>query len=221
MLIHESVKGLNKLISKLNTLDLKQQDFTENEFIVRKGESLQHFYWQTSVSSSNTAIQYIAENGRNILFPSQNGEHRFYGEIETITSDPHLFDVIALEPISLKVVPTSILLELMRQEPDVAIWFANMVTKRYQQVVETSFSFLLHSHAINIAADIHFKHKNQQPLFCFKKQADEAARFGCSERVYRRVLNQLVQLEILQKSKSTYLLINADKLTRFLANSQQ
>ncbi|WP_133405896.1 Crp/Fnr family transcriptional regulator [Parashewanella tropica] len=216
MLKNESLIGESKLIEKLSEQSFKSVCFQKGDYVLRRGQELKFFYWYQQQQQGECAIQYLAENGRSIKLPLGSNQNRFFGEIEALTSQPCQFDVITNSVLHLKIIPAKLLAELIKQDSQIAIWYANTMAHRYQNMVETCFFYMLHPLAINIAQDILKRHQNGKPVKHFENQSDEAARFGCSERVYRRVIKQLLELEILRKREGHLAVLDIAKLTQFL-----
>ncbi|RYV00563.1 hypothetical protein SOPP22_17295 [Shewanella sp. OPT22] len=218
MLKSVSEVGKSKLISILSTLNLKQISFDNGEYILRKGEKHNYFYWEQN-NDTDISIQYLSENGRSLILPATKEQNRLYGEVEVLVDEENWFDVIATKPLTLKIVPVQTLLELMQEHSEIALWYCYVMTVRYKEIIDTSFSYILNPLSFNVASDILHRHQTGASICHFEKQVDEAARFGCSERVYRRVIKEFVVGGILQKTQSGYELLDAEKLVNLVDGS--
>ncbi|PVZ70597.1 hypothetical protein [Pelagibaculum spongiae] len=75
--------------------------------------------------------------------------------------------------------------------------------------------------AYNIAKDFLERHIDDKPSIRFDQGPTEAEKFSCSERVYRRVITQLIDLKIVQKDGNEILVKDHDKLSRFIHSHEE
>ncbi len=219
MLKNVSKVGKFKLISILSTMDLRQVSFETGEYILRKGDKQNYFYWEQN-NDTDISIQYLSENGRSLILPATKEENRLYGEVEALVDETIWFHVIATKPLTLTIVPVQVLLELMQKHSEIALWYSYVMTVRYKEVINTAFSYILNPLSFNVASDILHRYQAGMPISHFEKQIDEAARFGCSERVYRRIIKEFVEGGVLKKTKSCYEMLNAEKLVSLVNESK-
>lgn len=206
-------QGYQLFIQALTQQDLKIKQFQPGDYLLRQGQDIENLYW---VDMGQYTVGYTAINNRSFSLGLFFANNRLFGEIELLTDSKSQFDVRANDKIAAKVVPISFIKQIMLSEPKVAIWLSQSLSDKYQDAMETTMNRILHPLVYNIALDIQQRFIGSKPSINFTQVYKEAERFGCSERVYRRVINQLIELDLVFKQDNQLHIKSIDKLSDFL-----
>ncbi|SDR22236.1 cAMP-binding domain of CRP or a regulatory subunit of cAMP-dependent protein kinases [Pseudovibrio sp. Tun.PSC04-5.I4] len=188
------------------------------EYLLRQGQTLRHLYW---IEEGYCTVSYTAANGRRFSHGRFNIEDRLYGEVEFLTGKQIQFDIRCDGPVSVRIIPTLDLEALLVQHPHVGIWLSQCLAETYQGVMDRVTSHFMYPLAYNIANDLLLRELGNKPPIQFERVFREAERFGCSERVYRRAVSQLIEQGLVKKMGRELKVANKDKLERYLAEEEQ
>lgn len=188
------------------------------DYLLRQGQNLEHLYW---IDDGFCTVSYTAANGRRFSHGRFNIEDRLYGEIEFLTGKPIQFDIRCDGPVSVRVIPIAELEALLVQHPHVGIWLSQCLADTYQGVMDRVTSHFMYPLAYNIAKDLLLRERGNKPPIQFERVFREAERFGCSERVYRRAVSQLIENGLVEKRGRELKVANHTKLERYLAEEEE
>ncbi|WP_417345255.1 Crp/Fnr family transcriptional regulator [Ferrimonas sp.] len=203
-------KGHRQLMEAIHALPLKQWLLAEGEPLLRQGERVDALYW---VEQGEFTLHYAAANGKEFGLGIWQGDRRLFGEVELLTGQPCQFDVVPLAPVNVRELPRAKFESLLIEHPEIALWLSQQLAGYYQGQMQRAMTLSLYPLAHNIALDLMQRRANGEPDL---KLYQEAARFGCSERVYRRVVVQLTELGLLEKREGRLEIIDQEKLSAFL-----
>ncbi|KZL19300.1 DNA-binding transcriptional activator YeiL [Pseudovibrio axinellae] len=188
------------------------------DYLLRQGQILEHLYW---VEDGFCTVSYTAANGRRFSHGRFSLEYRLYGEIEFLTGKPVQFDIRCDGDVSVRVIPKADLETLLAQKPHVGIWLSQYLADTYQGVMDRVTTHFMYPLAYNIAKDLLLRELGNKPPLQFERVFREAERFGCSERVYRRAVSQLLEQGLVEKTGRVLKVADKDKLERYLAEEEQ
>jgi len=211
-----AAKGHKLLCQSIAKQDLKVVEFQTGDYLLTQGQKITELYW---VETGFYTVGHCASNGRHLSLGLYHADNCLIGEIELLTDTPCQFDVRANETITAKVVPLQWIIQLMQQAPELAIWMTQSLSQKYQGTMTTAMNRILHPLVYNVAWDIEQRYLEAKPQVNFAQVYKEAERFGCSERVYRRVVNQLIALELIEKSDNQLKVKDIEALSRYLKAS--
>ena len=126
------------------------------------------------------------------------------------------FDIIAEDVLTIAVVSIDKLYLSLLEHPKLALFFASAIAFDYQETLDILLKRSLYSICFNIAFDIYQHHLNVHPVNNFQKSYLEAERFGTTDRVYRRAVNELINLDIVHKVAGKLVIKDIDKLKAFI-----
>lgn len=187
--------------------------FQEGEAILRQGEELEFLY---IVPVGNVSMSIIAQNGRRFQLGRAHCDDHIFGEIEFFTRQPCQWNVMADEALNAEAVCLQKLKEQLLAHPLLLLHFASALAADYQDSLVIYTSRLMHSIAHNIASDLLQEKETTAYLVGFDKVTQEAERFGTSARVYRRAVNELIELGLVKREAGKLEIENEDGLRAFL-----
>ncbi|PSU49364.1 Crp/Fnr family transcriptional regulator [Photobacterium frigidiphilum] len=210
-----ATQGYELLCQLIEKHKLKTKQLQPGDYLLKQGQEITELYW---VEMGQYTVGYTANNGRHFSLGLYFADNCLIGEIELLTDTPCQFDVCANEIITAKVVPIYLLTEMMQQTPELAIWLSQSLSMKYQGTMTTTLNRILHPLIYNIAWDIEQRYLEAKAQVNFTQVYKEAERFGCSERVYRRVVNQLLEMGLVEKLDNQLEVKSIDKLSDFLGS---
>ncbi|QYK15012.1 Crp/Fnr family transcriptional regulator [Shewanella rhizosphaerae] len=206
-------QGYELFCQLLKKRELKTKRFQPGDYLLKQGQEITELYW---VSLGQYSIKHTVKNGRTLSLGLFFADNRLFGEVELLTATKCQFDVCASEMIEAKVIPTSLILELIQKEPKLAIWLSQSLSEKYQDTMAVVLNRILYPLGYNIALDIEQRYLDAKPKVNFAQVYKEAERFGCSERTYSRVVLQLVELGLVEKVNNQIKVKNIEKLSAFI-----
>ena len=119
---------------------LKYKTFNEGELLLQQGQHIHDVLW---IELGQYSIDHTTLNGRQLSLGNYFAHDRLLGEIEFLTQSPCQFDIKAIESITVKVLPTSLLCEWLQQEPKIALWLSHSLSHNYQTTSSEDYSFII------------------------------------------------------------------------------
>ena len=208
-----AAQGYELFCRLIKKQDLNSKQFQPDDYLFNQGQEITELYW---LETGQFSVGYTADNGRHFSLGLFSADNSLLGDVELLTDTRCQFDVQANEAIEAKVLPAALLTEFMQRDPKLAIWLSQSLSYKYQETMATTISRILHPLIYNIALDIEQRFLDARPKVNFAHVYKEAERFGCSERVYRRVVNQLLEMDLVEKNNNQLQVKNIEKLTEFL-----
>ncbi|WDE08896.1 Crp/Fnr family transcriptional regulator [Thalassomonas viridans] len=208
-----AAQGYELFCRLINKQELNSKRFQPDDFLFNQGQEITELYW---LESGQFSVGYTADNGRHFSLGLFNADNSLLGDVELLTDTRCQFDVRANEALEAKVLPAALLSEFMQGDPRLAVWLSQSLSYKYQETMATTISRILHPLIYNIALDIEQRFLDARPKVNFAHVYKEAERFGCSERVYRRVVNQLLEMNLVEKTSNQLQVKDIAKLSEFL-----
>jgi len=166
-------------------------------------------------------MHYSAENGKTFSLGQRFVSDTIIGEIEYLTQTPSQFSVIAHDAITVRIIPLTMMDAILMNHAQVGIWLSQRLSVSYQNGMAKTMERFLQPLVFNIMADLYERYLMRRPLVDFSQVYREAERFGCSERTYRRVINQLMEENLIQKQSNEYVICDVEKFKKRLSNSKR
>ncbi len=210
--------GHRQVLEWIKTGPFLRRQMKSGEYLLRQGQNLEHLYW---IEDGFCTVSFTAANGRRFSHGRFSIEDRLYGEMEFFTGKLIQFDIRCDSPVSVRVIPNSDLEALLVQHPHVGIWLSQSLADTYQEVMDRMTSHFMYPLAYNIAKDLLLRELGNKPAIQFERVFKEAERFGCSERVYRRAVSQLIEQGLAEKRGRELKVASKDKLERYLAEEEE
>ncbi|NOI67510.1 Crp/Fnr family transcriptional regulator [Vibrio sp. 99-8-1] len=213
-LIQEQVQsGYKKMIQLMNQDEFDILTFENGKKLFTQGEIINHVYW---VVDGGFSIRYTAENSKRINHGLIECQNRFFGEVELLTDLKANFDLFVKGKARIKVIPIRYMQKLLVDHPTITLWLSKKLAGDIIDITKQSFDRTLYPLSYTIALDLleHSRHKKNN--HSFPTVTSEAERFGCDERVYRRVISQLIKLNLIEKKDNNINIIDEAKLGDFI-----
>ncbi|ABV38287.1 cyclic nucleotide binding protein, putative [Shewanella sediminis HAW-EB3] len=198
--------------------ELKVKQMKPQDFILRQGQEISELYW---LKSGACTIAYNAENGRRFNLGRLRARSRLFGEIEWLNNSPCQFEVCADEPIELIVLPLNFVTELIESHASIGLWLSHCLSTKYHDGIEFTLAQILYPLSYNIALDLKHRQQGSRPEISFRQLYREAERFGCSERVFRKVVAQLQTLGLVEKVEHQLKILDMEKLEAFIESMEK
>jgi len=209
-------RGHQILRDAVHAAALKNKVIGPDEFILRQGEQITALYW---ITLGEYTMHYNAENGKTFSLGQRFVSDTIIGEIEYLTHTPSQFSVVAHESMSVKVIPLAMMDSILTRHVEVGVWLSQLLSISYQHGMAKTMERFLQPLMFNIVADLYERNQQKKPLVDFSQVYREAERFGCSERTYRRAINQLVEEKYIQKVANEYVICDVEKFRQILTHS--
>ena len=190
------------------------RQFSPGDIMLQQGQNVRELY---VVSVGKVAMYTSAHNGRRFQLGELNCDQHIFGEIEFFTKLPCQWTVMAEDQMEAEVICAAKLQQCIVTQPQLALFFASALAWDYQDSMAIYTNRLLHPIAVNIALDLLQRSQNNLALGAFNKVEQEAERFGTSSRVYRRALNSLIELGLVEKRDQQVHIIDPKALVTFIA----
>ncbi|MGF1720309.1 Crp/Fnr family transcriptional regulator [Vibrio kyushuensis] len=207
--------GLSTFLQELGKRTLPAISFEQGDVLLRQGQKIEHLYW---VELGEFGLDYIAENGRTYSLGRHFVSQHLFGEVEYLSKQMCQFNVVASESVKAFVLPVNVFTSILSDNPQVSWWLSQSLACRYQEGMSLTMKRFLHPLIYNIAWDIKQREQGLAEPVNFDLVCKEAHRFGCSERVYRRVLKQLIDMDLLVKQGGLVAIRDPQALDDFLTN---
>ncbi len=210
--------GLQEVKDWITNGPFPEKNMEPGEYLLRQGLTLENLYW---IEEGYCTVSHTAANGRRFSHGRFNIEERLYGEVEFLTGKPIQFDIRCDGPVTARVIPINELEAFLAHKPHVGIWLSQCLANTYQGVMDRVTSHFMYPLAYNIAKDLLLREVGNKPPIQFERVFREAERFGCSERVYRRAVSQLIDLGLVEKRDRELKIADKHKLERYLAEEEE
>lgn len=218
MSIHQlSNQGFELFLQTLQDHNLQTKVIEEGQYILKQGQTITELYW---VELGEFGLEYSAPNGRTYSLGLNLVDKHLFGEDEFLTESLCQFSVCAYATVEVKVIPVALMTELLKQHPSVAVWLSCYLSRRYQNGMYDAMNRFLYPLMYNVALDVYERYLGLKPEVSFDQVYKEAARFGCSERVYRRVVNQLIDKGLLSRDGAVLSMVDVETMKQFIDSNE-
>lgn len=211
-----ALRGYQILREAVLSAPLKKKYFGPGEAILQQGEEIKVLYW---IMLGEYTMHYNADNGKVFSLGQRFVSDTIIGEIEFLTQTPSQFSVVANDVMTVQVIPLAMMEKILLTHAEVGIWLSQLLSISYQHGMAKTMERFLQPLIFNIMSDIYERYQQDKPLVDFSQVYREAERFGCSERNYRRAINQLIDKQYIRKQANEYVICDVDKFKKILGNS--
>ncbi|MCK8045798.1 Crp/Fnr family transcriptional regulator [Shewanella sp. 1CM18E] len=168
------------------------------------------------VASGRVSLGYTARNGRSFQLGTMTCDSQLFGEMEFFSDYQCQLDIIAEAPLEIAIINGDKLQQALLKNPKVALFFASAIAIDYQDTIDILTRRMLYPIAYNIAYDLYHQHLNAQPVEGFSKCYLEAERFATTDRVYRRAVKKLEDLQLIKRDKEGLIIQDLAGLEAFI-----
>ncbi|GIU12067.1 Crp/Fnr family transcriptional regulator [Shewanella sp. MBTL60-007] len=168
------------------------------------------------VHHGRISMGYTARNGRSFQLGTMTCDSQLFGEMEFFTDYLCQLDIIAEEPLEFSIINGEKLQQALVKTPKFALFFASAIAIDYQDTVDIFTRRMLYPIAYNIAYDLYHQYLNDQPVEGFTKCYLEAERFATTDRVYRRAVKKLEDLNLIKREREGLVICDIEGLKAFI-----
>ncbi len=183
------------------------------QILSRDSESRDLFF----VVSGSVEVANYSSTGREIAYATIK-EGEYFGELSAIDDRPRSAAITAGENCTLAVMPRTLFIDLLRDEPDVAL----AVLNRLANIVRACDDRIMDLSTLGAVQRVYVELlrlcgpdpavPNLWSVYPMPTQADIAARASTTRETVARVLGQLTQAELVQRKGKTLYINDRDKL---------
>ena len=201
-----------RFAAALDACTLFLRRYLPGELIMRQGEQSEQLYL---VEHGRVSLNSTVHSGRRFQLGEIECHSQIFGEMEFFSATPVQWNVVAETELDARVICAHKLAQRLLAEPELTLFFAAALASDYLDTLEITTSRLLHPIAYNIAYEL-WRERQRTPMLGSRKRAHEAARFGTTERVYRRALKELVEQGIVADGSNGPVIADLAKLRAYL-----
>ncbi|WP_162063961.1 Crp/Fnr family transcriptional regulator [Vibrio taketomensis] len=210
-------RGQNRLLEHISQSNPKEKFFAKGEYILRQDQTVDFIYL---VDMNLCTIESASNNGRVFSFGLFFCINQIFGEMEAFTGKSCQFSVKAYEDLTAKAIPISVFEKLVIEHNDIAIFLAKNLANNYQNATRNLIFQLLNPIQARIVYDIEQRELNLKPNRSFSIAVNESERFGCSDRVYRRAVKELLDAEVIKKLDGKLVINDYQQLKMMLHHTE-
>lgn len=205
-----------ELVARLLPYASKVRQARDSQVLCHQQQPLTHLML---VHSGTVSLSYSVGNGRRLLLGLLDCNNTLFGEVEALNRQPCIFDVIASGELNYSLVELDVWEQILAEDARLALHTARSIAAKFQENLRINLDKLLLPLSYNIAKDCILR---QQPgggtLRPYKTVSDEAERFATTERAYRRVVSELVELKLVERSSNGLQPVSTPRLMDFVAS---
>ncbi|WP_421300560.1 Crp/Fnr family transcriptional regulator [Aeromonas veronii] len=201
-----------RFAAALEACTLFLRRYLPGESIMRQGELSEQLYL---VGAGRVSLNSAVHSGRIFQLGEIECHSQIFGEMEFFSATPVQWNVVAETELDARVICADKLAQRLLSEPELTLFFAAALASDYLDTLEITTSRLLHPIAYNIAYEL-WRERQRTPMLGSRKRAHEAARFGTTERVYRRALKELVEQGIVADGSDGPVIADLARLRAYL-----
>ena len=202
-----------KFSQALQACSLFDRRYLPGEFIMRQGEQSEHLYL---VATGRVSLSSAVHSGRLFQLGEIACQRQIFGEMEFFSATPVQWNVVAQTELDASVICAHKLAQRLLAAPELTLFFAAALASDYLDTLDITTSRVLHPIAYNIAYEL-WRERQRTPMLGSRKRSHEAARFGTTDRVYRRALKELIDQGIVQDGEDGPQIADVTRLRHYLA----
>lgn len=192
--------------------------YQTGDYLLRQGTDLQQLLL---VEQGSISLSYNAFNGKCFQIGVVECDNHIFGEIELFTNLDCQVDIIAIDTLEAYNIDIEKLRLALIDDNKMALFFAYHIAMDYQESIDVLFSRLVYPISYNIAFELYQNYKGASSFSGFSKQYLEAERFGTTDRVYRRALQKLETLGLIERTKDGIKILNYENLKDYIDNPEK
>lgn len=211
-------KKLNQLkepfLNDLKKCFLGSKCIPKNITLMTQNQNLQYLYL---IYDGSIAFEMTTLGGKTYQLGNVKCDHTIIGEMEFYSNTLIQSTVVASEKINVEVISIALLEQLLEEKPEYHLIFTTSLSYDYLDSLDVMYQRILHPISYNIAIDLL---KTEKKLTSFNSSIKEAERFGTSDRVYRRAVKGLIELNLITKEKNKLVIVDRKKLEEYIESMQ-
>ncbi|WED25915.1 Crp/Fnr family transcriptional regulator [Vibrio sp. DW001] len=208
---------INQVRTIIESCVVRKELYQAGDYLLNQGSQLKSLLL---VEQGSISMGYNASNGKSFQIGVIDCDGHIFGELEFFTNLECQIDILAVETLEAYIIDIEKLRACLLKETSLALFFAYYIALDYQNSVDVYLSRLVYSISYNIAFELYQSHEGVASFSGFSKQYLEAERFGTTDRVYRRALQKLEELGLIERAKDGIKIADYDKLKDYIDNSE-
>ncbi len=175
------------------------------------------------ITSGTVSFSYDVGNGRRLLLGQLDCDHTLIGEVEALNDQTCIYTVTCLSDVNYHLIDIKHWHQLLLDNPKLSIYTAQSVAAKFIENQQINLDKLLLPLSYNIAKDCLSRFLNASPTLLrpYATVCAEAERFATTERAYRRVVSDLVEQGLVQRTDKGLKPQDETKLSLFIDHFHQ
>jgi len=175
------------------------------------------------IRSGTISLSYDVGNGRRLLLGQLDCNNTLIGEIEALNNNPCIYTVTCFSDVSYHLIELKHWRALLLEKPELSLYTAQTIAAKFQENQKINLDKLLLPLAYNIAKDCLLRAENNNPtlLRAYPTVNAEAERFATTERAYRRVVSDLVEKGLVERSSDGLKAVDIANLSDYVDSFAQ
>ena len=159
-------------------------------------------------------------NGRRLLLGQLDCSNTLIGEIEALNNHPCTYTVTCFNDVNYNLIELKHWRQLLLDKPELSLYTAQTIAAKFIENQKVNLDKLLLPLSYNIAKDCLMRAENSNPtlLRAYETVNAEAERFATTERAYRRVVTELVEKGLIERTNEGLKPTNLSALEEFVAS---
>ena len=196
--------------------------YTGHRYTLKKGQLLAAQGKPLSklilVRSGRISFSYDVGNGRRLLLGQLDCNNTLVGEIEALNDHPCIYSMTCQNDVTYNLIELKYWRTLLQNKSELALYTAKSFAEKFIENHKINLNKLLLPLSFNIAKDCLDRHQDEAStrLKPYRKVSSEAERFATTERAYRRVVSELVEKGLVQRTEQGLKPLDEEKLQHFI-----
>lgn len=196
--------------------------YAGNSYTLKKGKMLAEQGKPLSklilVRSGTISFSYDVINGRRLLLGQLDCNNTLVGEVEALNDRPCIYSMTCQSDVTYNLIELKYWQELLQSQPELALYTAKSISEKFIENQQINLNKLLLPLSFNIAKDClaRFQDETVTRLRPYPTVNAEAERFATTERAYRRVVSDLVEQGLVQRTDEGLKPLDEVKLEAFI-----
>lgn len=192
---------LEHIVSVLESSGAHKQSYDKNVYLLQQSVAVSALLF---CINANLTISYVNSNGNEFILKIEDNYTGFIGEMEFFQKDNHsLFSVKSNQPGSYYKLSKSQVLKVLSSNQAVFSDLMELMTKRYNTNVKKLIEQLTQKTRTSIENQILQAHNISGHGFFELSSTLNSKKLGITQRTYRRIIHDLIEEGILEKSGNT------------------
>ncbi|MBR9786970.1 Crp/Fnr family transcriptional regulator [Vibrio sp. J1-1] len=196
---------MQHIISVLESCGAHQHHYEKNEYLLEQSVAVSSLLF---CLNANLTISYINSNGNEFILKIEENYTGFIGEMEFFQKDNHsLFSVRSNQPGSYYKLTKPQVLKVLSANQTVFSDLMNLMTQRYNTNVRKLIETLTQPTRTSIENQILQAHNLSGQDYFEMSSTLNSKKLGITPRTYRRIIHDLIDEGILEKTGRRYKLV--------------
>ncbi|WP_341218989.1 Crp/Fnr family transcriptional regulator [uncultured Pseudoalteromonas sp.] len=208
------------LVEQLLTFAGSSYQQSKKEVLIHQDQPLSKL---VLVRSGTVSFSYDVGNGRRLLLGQLDCNNTLIGEIEALNNNPCIYTVTCFSDVTYNLIELRHWRALLLEKPELSLYTAQTIAAKFQENQKINLDKLLLPLSYNIAKDCLLRAENNNPtlLRAYPTVNAEAERFATTERAYRRVVTELVEKGLVQRSTNGLQAVDTPMLSEYVDSFAQ